>query len=748
MKHLSNLYIIFLFLIFSFNFSQSQNIPSLRGRVLDANTDLPLIGANIIIENSSIGSSSDNDGYFELFNLDDNIYTLKITYIGYITHMEPDVIVRSNTSDFYTIKLNRNVLEMNTIDVGVSFFTRSNMQDYENVSFTNEEIRRAPGSASEISRILNSLPSVASVGENRQDLMVRGGGPTENGFIIDNIPIPSISHFNQTDGRSNGPIGLINTEMVENIDFYANGFSSIYGNKLSSFADISYREGNRNNFEGNLYLGAGGLGFLIEGPLSKKITFITSLRKSYLDLLADFLNAGGFPAYSDIQGKLTYNHNTKNKFTFLSVNGNSLYDRSKEDAIEINDEFYGSNLNEQQTLGFNWQRNWLKRGYTKTSFSYSLQKPTAEFFNFYTDTTTFRSINQIDFVSFRQVTRLKVSNFLTIMFGLDATNSNFNYNFLINNIDITKQIGLFNSGVFFNYKYIFKNNFVLSNGIRIEYNDYEDIYNLSPRFNLEYSFSKKSSLIFNSGVYWQSPPALYFTVTPYKTLKSVKSIQNSISFDYLVTPSTKFSISIFLKNYSNAPILKEPFPYYDPIYLFDELRLYNGIVSKAKSTASGIEFLFEKKRAKNFYGLIGGSIFDATYIDYNGIKRNRNYNYNYLMNIIGGYKPSYKWEVSFRWSIFGGRPYTPINIASSKSTQSQILIIERFNEERTPVYHSLFLRWERRYSFKKTNLVTFFEFWNAYNRKNVEGYFWSNSAGIQEINFFSFLPIGGFELEF
>ena len=132
--------------------------------------------------------------------------------------------------------------------------------------------------------------------------MVRGGGPTENGFIIDNIPIPSISHFNQTDGRSNGPIGLINTEMVENIDFYANGFSSIYGNKLSSYADISYREGNRSNFEGNIYLGAGGLGFLIEGPLSKKITFITSLRKSYLDLLADFLNAGGFPAYSDVQG--------------------------------------------------------------------------------------------------------------------------------------------------------------------------------------------------------------------------------------------------------------------------------------------------------------------------------------------------------------------------------------------------------------------------------------------------------------
>ena len=92
-----------------------------------------------------------------------------------------------------------------------------------------------------------------------------------------------------------------------------------------------------------------------------------------------------------------------------------------------------------------------------------------------------------------------------------------------------------------------------------------------------------------------------------------------------------------------------------------------------------------------------------------------------------------------------GDPSPPLE---SDFSQSQILIIDRFNDERTPVYHSLFLRWERRYSLKNTNLVTFFEFWNAYNRKNVEGYFWSNTAGIQEINFFSFLPIGGFELEF
>ena len=94
----------------------------------------------------------------------------------------------------------------------------------QSIIFRNDEIRRAPGAAQELSRILNSLPSVASVGENRQDLMVRGGGPTENGFIVDNIHLPNISHFGMEDGRSNGPIGMINTELIDNIEFYSNGF--------------------------------------------------------------------------------------------------------------------------------------------------------------------------------------------------------------------------------------------------------------------------------------------------------------------------------------------------------------------------------------------------------------------------------------------------------------------------------------------------------------------------------------------
>ena len=106
---------------------------------------------------------------------------------------------------------------------------------------------------------------------------------------------PSVSHFQQSDGRSNGPIGIINTDMVESLEFYANGFSSKYGNKLSSYGEIEYKEGNSESFELNLGLGLGGLGGLIEGPLFNKTSFVASYRKSYLNVISDLINAGGLP---------------------------------------------------------------------------------------------------------------------------------------------------------------------------------------------------------------------------------------------------------------------------------------------------------------------------------------------------------------------------------------------------------------------------------------------------------------------
>ena len=318
---------VFTFLL-SVTFSQNGNI---KGSVSDR-LGLPLPGANIQLKETNLGTTSNVDGYFEFLNVPSGYYTIYVTYIGYEPVTYPDVWVRPNAYDNIEISLSQLVIEFDNVLVEDSYFRNSGLNQDQSVTFRNDEIRRAPGAGQELSRILNSLPSVASVGENRQDMMVRGGGPTENGFIIDNIPIPSISHFAQEDGRSNGPIGLINTEMVETLEFYSNGFSAAYGNRLSSFGDIIYRNGDKNQFKGNASLGLGGAAALLEGPASEKSSYIFSYRRSYLDVIAGALNAGGLPSYDDIQGKISYQPNPYNTINVLVVSGSSLYERTKEDA--------------------------------------------------------------------------------------------------------------------------------------------------------------------------------------------------------------------------------------------------------------------------------------------------------------------------------------------------------------------------------------------------------------------------------
>ena len=755
---IKNFFIILLFNCFLFG--QPDSTGTVKGRVLDADNQLPLAGANITIKSTTIGTVSDEEGYFTIDNILMGDYTVTTSYMGYKTQNKADIWVRPNGYDFLNIKLESSVIQIDDVIVEESYFERSMVNEYQVVSFTRDELRRYPGSGQEITRIINTLPSVASVGENRQDMMVRGGGPTENGFIIDNIPIPSVSHFQQSDGRSNGPVGLINTDMVENLDFFSNGFSSKYGNKLSSFGNITYRSGNREKIEGYGLLGMGGLGYLVEGPISDRSTYIASYRMSYLDIIADAINAsGGMPAYDDFQAKLEFRPDIYNTFSLLIVNGGSLFDRDIDGAIEVGETEYGRLKNNQTTVGINYKHIWNKRAYSNTSISNSIKKSNAHFFNINSDSTVFNNIENTDVRSLRQVNHFKIGPESKMEFGFDAEINETDYNYyrklpkssiFLNEIQFDRVVSTTNYAAFITLKQNLFSRLILSTGMRLDQNDYEKINLWSPRINLDYELIRgKTNLILNSGVYHQNPPSIYIANDVSKVLKSVSAYQRSLSLEHMITPSTKLSISAYQKEYNNSPILPDATLHNDPTFLFDELRMYNGIVSDGKALSDGLEILIQKKKSENFYGLVGGSIFNSTFTDYNGLKRNRNHNYRYIFNIVGGYRPNTDWEVSVRWSYFGGRPYTPINLNVSIQDDEQILYQDEFNDEKTPDYHSLFIHYEKRYNLRRSNLILFFEIWNTYNRENVETYFYSRvNKNIGKIVYFSTIPVGGLAIEF
>ena len=747
-------------LLLLFSFLNAEPTGFVKGKIIDINSQLPLVGANIVIKSTSIGTISDDDGYFSIEDIPNGNYSISVSYIGYKTVYLSDIWVRPNAYDFLNVKLEQSIIQIDDITVEENFFKKSLVNEFQSVSFNRDDMRRSPGSGQEITRIINTLPSVASVGENRQDMMVRGGGPTENGFLIDNIYIPSISHFQQADGRSNGPVGIINTDMVENLDFYSNGFSSKYGNKLSSFGDITYRSGNREKSEGYGLLGMGGLGFLIEGPVSNKVSYISSFRMSYLDIIADAINAsGGMPSYNDFQTKIDYKPNIYNTFSILVIAGGSLYDRDKKGALDVGESEYGELKNNQLTIGINYKRIWNEKAYSNTSLSISNKYSKVNFSNINTDTLVFKNIEEADIFNFRQINHIKIASQTNLEFGFDAqwTTQNYDYlrklndsNIFLDEIKFDQKVSISNYSAFFTVKKNLGRKLISSIGLRTDLNDYENTTLISPRINLDYEIvNSKTNLIFNIGDYYQNPPAIYVANKTSDRLKSARARQYSVCLEHMITASTKFSVSTYQKDYNNSPILPNSNLHNDPTFLFDELRMYNGIVSEGSASSKGLEVLIQKKRVENFYGLIGGSIFNSTFIDFEGIERNRNHNYRYIFNIVGGYRPKSDWELSIRWSYFGGRPYTPINLEASISNNEQYSDVQNFNENETPDYHSLFVRYERRYNLKKSNLILFFEIWNTYNRENIETFFFSKERdSIEKILYFSTIPVGGFGIEF
>jgi len=544
---------------------------------------------------------------------------------------------------------------------------------------------------------------------------------------------------------------MINTEMVDDIEFFSNGFPAEFGNKLSSYGDISYRDGKKDSLAGNVSIGMGGAGSLIEGSIIDDVTFIGSYRRSYLDLISDAINAGGgLPSYDDLQGKLKYSPSHYDAFTILLVNGNSLYDRKKEESISVGEDTYGNVKNKQNTIGLGHRHIWNQNTYSSTSISISKQNANAIFYENQSDTVSLSTNDIFRTLNARQINHIQFNKTLSSVFGFEIQNRNLEYDFFLNNVNSKNDVLVTNLSSFITIKSILVRKALISIGSRINWNDFERDILIAPRINIDFSLSKGwGNLIINSGRYFQNPPEKYLSVVEKNDLRSINTIQHSLTFEKLITSSTKFSISVYEKKYDNAPMMERNQIFTDYTFLLDQLRTYRNIISNGKARTTGVEVLIEKKRATNFYGLIGGSIYKSIYHDQLDMKRNRNNNYEYLFNIVGGYRPNSKWEISLRWSLFGGRPYTKIDLENSNLNNEEVLVYNEFNQSRTPIYHNLFLRYERRKKMKYGNIITYIELWNAYNRKNIETYFWSREKqDILETAYFSFIPVGGVEIEF
>jgi hypothetical protein len=744
--------------------AQEQRTGSLSGVLIDAVTREPLIGANIQFAGEfSRGTSTDASGRYRIDNIPSGIYTIRFSYLGYEPFFAADVVIRSNRTTQLDIGLQPSRIEGDQVTVRAGYFQSDGINPVSTVRFSPEEMRRSPGAGQELSRILSVIPGVSSAGEISQDLMVRGGSPVENGFIIDNIPMPGVAHFERQGGLSSGPIGILNTELVSGIDFYTGGFNARYGDRMSAIGDITYREGSRNGLRGDLFMSLAGFGGTAEGGLAGgNGSWLIAARRSYLDLIANAINAGGAPRYGDIQSKLVFDLSPSTKLTLLNIYGTSLFDSNREDALDDGVLMLFTADFRQITSGANLRTLWRSSGFTQTSLSYSMKRENS-ISTRTSDESVLADVDVVNrYINLRSVSAYRFSDALTMEFGGEYYYEFGDYDYFLD--ADTNRVGQVSSPIRVSTELTGGRGSVfttlsmnpwwfltLSAGVRADYNTYNENVDVAPRISSSLRLSRRLSLNASWGHFYQAPPRFLLSQNDdNRRLGNTRAIHSIAGLEYLLTDDTRLTLEVFQKQYDRAPQLPPLNDFGDPRYVLDRPDgLYRNLNSTGEARARGIELLIQKKLAVNFYGLVSATWFRTRYRDFSGNWQNRDFDNRVLFSIIGGYRPNNRWEFSARWSFLGGRPYTPFNLELSEQFNLGIIDMARFNSERLPDFHSLYLRMDRRYFLERRNVIFFAEIWNSYNRKNVYEYYWNQTdRRIDSLTAFTLIPVGGVKLEF
>ncbi len=734
------------------SFAQDKPVSgSVKGRILDYETQKPLQGVTVHLHNTDHAAQSNAAGDFELPEIPVGYYVLTFQLEGYYSDTRTDVIVRPGRSTPLQVELFAVRLIKEEVRVTADYFPSTPDKPVSQMQINAEELRRDAASVGDVSRALYNVPGIVKADEEANDLIVRGGSPTENGFYIDNIFIPNINHFPQW-GASGGNISMLNMDFVDRIQIQTGGFDASYGNRLSSILDIGFREGDRERIGGQVNLNLIGYGAQMEGPFPKqKGSWMFSANKSYLEVVKDALGGTGSPGYQDVQGKAVWDIGAGDRLSFLSILGKSgtSYDREEERLQGAFD--YSKEKFLVSTVGLNWRHVWGGRGYSDTSLSFSSINGREDWWRVSDDRLLQFLEYRQEWFTLRSCTQLQLSSNHQLKLGFEAQHTKFQHEDYAEGIE-NRLNGTFGAAFATYVVYPFTN-FSLSSGLRVDYFPFSERFHVSPRFSFSWVLTKRLSLGGAYGTFYQQMPLfLLMQHSDHAFLQDSQARHLVLGLKYLLRQDMQMTLEVYDKQYAGFP-MSPLAPYFFVIddISGDDARFNNWgkLVDEGKAYSRGVEFTVQKKISRKLYGLVNLTYYRARYRDLLGGWRNRMYDNRFIVGISGGYKPTRFWEINGRWTWMGNRAFTPVNEAKSLETGWPWVDYQDIMAAHMHDYHNLSLRIDRRFYFRGSNLVLFSGALNILDHQNELYRYWdARIPGYVSEYMWGRIPYIGFEFEF
>jgi len=738
-------------LIFAFVFiaiiGQAQT-GSISGRIIDQITNEPIPFANVIVNETQLGGTTDMDGKFVINQVPAGYVQLVSTYIGYKPAKSRDIFVSPKKPATVELAMEPTDKQLDEVVIRVDPFQKRIEAPVSMQTIGLKEIETNPGSNRDISRVIQSFPGVGSTPNFRNDVIVRGGGPSESRFFLDGVEIPVLNHF-ATQGASGGPVGIINADFISQVNYFSGAFPASEYNALSGVFDFTQKDGNSNQLFGQVALGASEASLTLEGPVGDKATYIFSIRRSYLQFLFSAIGLPFLPTFNDYQVKTKIKFNTRNELTIISLGS---YDRLKLNTGISNpdpgQEFILSELpvNNQwsYTIGAVY-KHFMKNGYQQLVLSRN--KLNNEFYK-YPDNNedlpkTFDYASNETENKIRYEYHLQKNDF-KYSFGIsgeydyydNTTYQALYINDSVTEINYSSDINLFKYGAFGQVsKPVLDGRLNLSLGIRVDANSFSSSMSnpfdqLSPRLSASYLLTDGITLNSSIGRYYQMPA---YTTLGYANNQDVL-INKSASYigvdhyilglEHIVDKHIMWSAEGFYKNYFQYPIdLNTGASVANTGAEYSSVSGAVPVASIGKGRAYGFELL-NRMRFQTFTFIGSYTFVRSLFTDLAGDYIPSSWDSRHLITLTATKDLKRNWSVGAKWRFVGGLPYTPYDLQTSANVQAwnakggPYLDYNQLNDKRANAFHQLDVRVDKKYFYNKWTLMFYLDIQNLYNFQN------------------------------
>ncbi len=756
-KNLYRFLLLFLTLGFLSTQAFAQSKASIRGRVLDEATKEGLAYVNLLLVGTTQGTMTDDKGYFELKNVPLGYQQLQASSIGYERKLSEEILITRKGIVSLIIEMKEDSSQLAEFVVAPSLFKKSVIRPVSMQSLGIASLEKNPGGNRDALKVLQSLPGVASNPGFRNDIIIRGGATGENKFYLDGIEVPVVNHF-QTQGATGGSVGIINTDLLQSVDFITSAFSASRGNALSSVVEFKTKTPQRDKFDLRATLGTSDAGLTMQGSMNKRTSYMLALRHSYLQFLFKAIRLPFLPTYTDFQFNVKSRLGKRDQLNILGVGAidqfclnSSVNDGLSDDKLIRRNNYILNNIPIQEqwsyTIGANYQH-YMEQG-SKLALVLS-QSTWQNNTHKYKDQT--EQELSLEYRSRELETRLRceldhnlgrgyklsLGAGLKHLFYTNRTKRELVLPIGIIPIDYSAELSLLNYALWAEVKKDFfarKLGLVLavrSEGLSYNKEMANPLRQLSPRLSLRYALTKQLALKVSSGLYHQIPA---YTILGYKdhTLdfankaeaRYMQAMHFVGGFEFFPKQDLKFSLESFYKGYRHYPFSRKK-----QVSLANLGSAYGVVGNEAVSfnstgRAYGLEFLCQKKSYSGLYGILAYTLVFSEFKDVNGAYVPSTWDNRHLLTFTGGVHLKRNWELGLKFRYVGGRPYTPYDynasslVAKYDISKAGIFDYTKLNTKRFKGYSQLDIRLDKTWFLKTMAINLYLDIKNVYASENV-----------------------------